>query len=726
VTKDSASPAADEPAEMHDLGVLFVHGIGEQQQGSTLVGFGEPIYRWLDRWFDGLVGSWKHAGLQQAQELEWFKRHSASWLRHDDPRALGDAFDTRLRLAGHMNVDASVETVDLPALEELQNDVAGGLLAARVSLRDAQARQASTGTPSHALMELHALGSDGTAHRARWLLAESWWAQTFFEPSRAELATWLIMVVPWSLGSHFGVRVRRARRRARIAASAVARVRALSSMAGQLAWLVVSLPLAVLIELLVGLVVLIGLIPVPAMRRVLVAAERVLARTLGDSFVLISSPLQQAAIVAQVQRDVAWLSSRCRTVAVIAHSQGGAVAHRALRLHRPANVRLLLTFGSGLRKLEEMEHIARVDDGLHGRVYLTVAAVALVGYAVWALATGAAGAPWTGATGGGLFVFLVLSYLSRAHALDGAWFMALLREPGLWWADYHATADPVSNGPLEDHDFRTGGPLEEPASAPASEGPVSVSICNERSFTRDHTTYWQNTEEFVGPVVMWLTWLTPGPWHGAVARSPAQRAPAVSRRHCRVWALVFSRSVAALAVTTVLAARWRTWLEVGRWGSTKASAALGGLMPGDIASRFAMHGMDPPPLDAWASTLGPVVAIALLGRVCRALWERWTELDQRTYFRPRPTIVDAQGASRLDEGRATLDIFTASWWFFSATALHGVIVALAAPGVIAAGRPGVWTSLSTVSVCGFVAALVYAAGSWRAVARARTVPGVTG
>ena len=707
---------------MPDLGVLFVHGIGEQQQGSTLVAFGEPIYRWLDRWFDGIVGSWKLVGLHQAQEVEWFERHSASWLREGDPRSLSDAFDTRLRLAGHLNADADADTVGLPRVEALHNDVAGGLLAARASLRDAQARQASSGTPSHAILELHALGTDGTAHRARWLLAESWWAQTFFEPSRADLATWLIMVVPWSLGSHFGVRVRRARRLARIGRSRLARLTAWSSVVGQLALLVVSLPLAVLVEVVVGLVVLIGLIPVPAMRRVLVAAEGLLARTLGDSFVLISSPLQQAAIVAQVQRDVAWLSSRCRTVAVIAHSQGGAVAHRALRLHRPSNVRLLLTFGSGLRKLEEMEHIARVDDGLHGRVYLTVGAVVLVGHAVWAFVAQAPGALWTAGAGGGLFVFLVLSYLSRAHALDGAWFMALLREPGLWWADYHATADPVSNGPLEDHDFRTGGVAEVPAAAPLSEGPVSVSICNERSFTRDHTTYWQNAEEFVGPVVMWLTWLTPGPWHGVVTRSRAQRAPDVVRRHWRVGALVANRWVTVLAVATVVAARWTAWLHVGRWASAGATSALGGVLPVEIPGLPLAGGMVRPTLDVWASTLGSVVAIVLVSRVSRAIWERWTELDQRTYFRPRPTtVVETTGrGARADESRASLDVFTASWWFFSATALQGLVGVLAAPGLLGGGRPGAWTSLSMVSACGLVAAIVYAIGSRRAVARART------
>src|SRR5881392_986705 len=32
------------------LGILFVHGIGEQPQGQTLWLFGEPMVRWLNSW----------------------------------------------------------------------------------------------------------------------------------------------------------------------------------------------------------------------------------------------------------------------------------------------------------------------------------------------------------------------------------------------------------------------------------------------------------------------------------------------------------------------------------------------------------------------------------------------------------------------------------------------------------------------------------------------------
>lgn len=36
--------------ELADIGVLFVHGIGSQKQGQTLVAFADPVARWFTRW----------------------------------------------------------------------------------------------------------------------------------------------------------------------------------------------------------------------------------------------------------------------------------------------------------------------------------------------------------------------------------------------------------------------------------------------------------------------------------------------------------------------------------------------------------------------------------------------------------------------------------------------------------------------------------------------------
>jgi hypothetical protein len=48
----NAPTAANEPVRCR-LGVLFVHGIGEQREGETLVAFGEPLIAWLRQWIAG-------------------------------------------------------------------------------------------------------------------------------------------------------------------------------------------------------------------------------------------------------------------------------------------------------------------------------------------------------------------------------------------------------------------------------------------------------------------------------------------------------------------------------------------------------------------------------------------------------------------------------------------------------------------------------------------------
>jgi hypothetical protein len=37
----------------HALGVLFIHGIGEQQRGDTLLRCAEPLADWLQKWSEG-------------------------------------------------------------------------------------------------------------------------------------------------------------------------------------------------------------------------------------------------------------------------------------------------------------------------------------------------------------------------------------------------------------------------------------------------------------------------------------------------------------------------------------------------------------------------------------------------------------------------------------------------------------------------------------------------
>jgi hypothetical protein len=194
------------------------------------------------------------------------------------------------------------------------------------------------------------------------------------------------------------------------------------------------------------------------------------------------------------------MEARCHRLAIVAHSQGGAVAVEALRTRvfegYDKDRFLLVTLGSGLSKLEELR-----CSQAHKK---------------WGVVLG-----WGPIIG----LVIILSWLFRGNTqqiirdlappgplpgvIVGAafWFfssMATIRlkrfapedfDPGtqfgiqLTWLDYYASADPVPNGPLFDQE-------EQPSYL------ASCDVHNFDSLLHDHTTYWRNLDGFVTQVVV--------------------------------------------------------------------------------------------------------------------------------------------------------------------------------------------------------------------------------
>jgi hypothetical protein len=269
----------------YDVGVLFVHGIGLQARGDTLVGSGEALRYWIDRWVKGAIGDGSTTHVQ-----------------------VSDAF---------IGQDPADRT--RPACAEL-------------TLR---------------------IRTEGEIKERSWLLAESWWAQAFTTPTYRSLAFWSLQVIPWTFASHFGTRLRRAIDRwTQSRATMSSYLWNLGRVLFEVVYFLVGLafiPPVVLLELLL---LIVGLLPIPHIRSAVGWLQRRLAGTIGDSFVLLGSPIQAAAIVGQVRRDMIWLAHRCRQVAIIGHSQGAAIAHEAVHSYAPPpQLKLLITLGSGLNKL---------------------------------------------------------------------------------------------------------------------------------------------------------------------------------------------------------------------------------------------------------------------------------------------------------------------------------------------------------------------------------------
>ena len=539
-----------------DLGVLFVHGIGQQYRGETLTEFGGPLLRWIRRW----IG------------------------REDSVRVL----------------DASL--VELPE---------------------------NPSAPPFAMAEIHASDSEKPS---RWLIAESWWADTFAVPSFHHLWQWTVRVAPWVIATHFAGGVafflREYNRADREATPSAAAGDAASKAPAKrrttprqlllavpltavllVYWVFVSAATALVAVTLVALA-LVAIPPFLPLRKAVTKVQQVLAATVGDSYVLLGSPIIAGAIEGRVSRDLAWLADRCEAVAVVAHSQGGAIAHETLRRAVPETMKrrgLLITFGSGLKKLEGI----RRGEGK---------GLLVVGWYLVFFAVAFAASVFFGA-GGGWVIYAWLPLTLGTGAL-----VVVLRGPGfrhadfdpqarfgvaLPWQDYYASADPVPAGPLFERD--QPAPFLDPAAG---------EVFNRASMLEDHNRYWDNPEEFIAGVAFALGKLCGIDFTAADAATSAVPA-AQRRRGFRVKWLGRARVSLLLLAPLLLVSLFRSWGSVALLAS-RLSPWLARLLPASWVAYGERSGF---------LSVGVVcLAVYLAYRLLYFVWARWEGHDVARFF----------------------------------------------------------------------------------------------
>ena len=277
--------------KLHDYGVLFVHGIGSQKRGETLVQCAEALIKGVHR-----------------------------------------------RLA-----DRPCPPSEAPVVEDAKLTGGGG-------------------EPAHAHVKIQYFSTDSDSMvDSHWLMAESLWADKFVTPSYGDIASWAGRTLPWTLVSHVDRGFRRLGYRY---------IRASLDKPSARTWLELGLDalgaaivlfmglLAIpLLLLLIGLMLVIGAIPNATIRRWLASVQRTMVSLIGDSFIFTDQKLGRGAILSSVRSDLEWLSSRCKRIAIVAHSQGGAVAHAVVKDALLRSDDLFITYGSGLRKLAEISRI---------------------------------------------------------------------------------------------------------------------------------------------------------------------------------------------------------------------------------------------------------------------------------------------------------------------------------------------------------------------------------
>ena len=322
-------------------------------------------------------------------------------------------------------------------------------------------------------------------------MAECHWAKSFPPPDHRTVTLWLMQVVPWVWTSFFA-------RRLRMAAGTLGAAMAASPKrwleAGRqcvsLLTVIIALPLisplALGLELALIAVLIAGLVPLGVVRDFVARINTVISAILGNSFMYASSAMRQQAVISKIRANLDWLESKwaCKHLVILGHSQGAALSYLSLKQHFPAKVRLLITFGSGLLKLHQLN-----DVRLKWWIWWFCSScpfywdLSLLVVAEWLdLVTYSPGTQWYYTVGAFFLLLLVITANSREYTDDIRSQASEYARHGLKWIDAYASMDPVPNGPL----FLSNVPI-----------PESIEVRNNSSLIGDHTSYVKNEDEFL-------------------------------------------------------------------------------------------------------------------------------------------------------------------------------------------------------------------------------------
>jgi hypothetical protein len=177
------------------------------------------------------------------------------------------------------------------------------------------------------------------------------------------------------------------------------------------------------------------------------------------------------------------------------------------------------------------------------------------------------------------------------------------------WRDFWASADPVPNGATHSR---------------SQDRPVGKRVWNEASLLRDHTTYWQNRDGFVLPVVHVLARTANSPWRHAL---PFKHAGIDERSRWRVAWLRGTRWLAPVAVLVAVVQRSAELDAI----QARMGNALNGIGVGQWLSRLP-RSLATLTVDGGAAILCAWIAYLTL----LAFWHAWVRAEQDAVLEHKP------------------------------------------------------------------------------------------
>ena len=220
-------------------------------------------------------------------------------------------------------------------------------------------------------------------------------------------------------------------------------------------------------------------------------------------------------------------------------------------------MQLFVSVGTGLRKVAELEEMARTRSGMWVGWAVSVLTVLLASCVALPLLFGgdAFGLAAMVAFYTGIFFLALLGNLISGAKQDQPRLeaeLAIADDDAPQWLDFYGSADPVPNGPIFEH---PPGWLE------------SQEVWTTASLLSDRRRYWRNPDGFVLPVARLLAGLAQAPGLGL----DAERIRAAARRRAwRVGWLVAARGcIVALALVAGVTL-WSDLVRAGDWISKHA------------------------------------------------------------------------------------------------------------------------------------------------------------
>jgi hypothetical protein len=347
---------------------------------------------------------------------------------------------------------------------------------------------------AYAIATLTAPRADtGEPDSESWLFCEAWWGGSVQPPKSLRLLLWIWSRAPLLIYWHYYVGFKPGG--------------AEEPRPSNLLRMLFAFGLAATLQVIVAIALVLWVIPIGPWRRAVLAVVRAMTLTLGDSYALLELDIQRGALIERVRRALMWLADRVDKVIVVAHSQGGAIAHEALRIAALDKVRVFASVGSGLEKLQFLRVVRERQTGfMPAAVLFPLAALTA---ASWYYGEERVVIALTFALGAVTLVTMVLLGANlrdfRVELFKKMEQSELRATEPLTWIDLHASHDAVSMGRRSI--FSNAAFVER------------IEIFNERSLIRDHTGYFTNRSSF-----LWQLWRVMGSLSKLALVTPADAA----------------------------------------------------------------------------------------------------------------------------------------------------------------------------------------------------------